>query len=35
MKPFTNIIKISNKENMNTRWKRKESKMKKKEKCKN
>ena len=35
MKPFTNIIKRSNKENMNTKWKKKESKMKKKKKCKN
>jgi hypothetical protein len=34
MKPFTDIIKTSNKENMNIKWKKKESKMKKRRKCK-
>ena len=34
MKPFTDIIKTSNKENLNIKWKKKESKMKKRGKRK-
>jgi hypothetical protein len=34
MKPFTDIIKTSNKENMKIKWKKRESKMKKRRKSK-